>query len=93
MESLLNSPWNIHSLFPSLAASLATSTLFRSMTLEPGLLLGPKLAGVACPTEQAPLCLTTVSIRKLPGRVSDWPNLGHMVTPRLERGPGSQVTW
>lgn len=73
-----------HSLFISLVASLVPSTLFCCMRLEPGLLLGPKLTCLSFPTEKEPLPLTSVSIPKLPGQVSDWPNLSHMVTAGLE---------
>lgn len=41
MESRPNSPRNIHSPFPSLAASPATRTLLRTMTLEPGRCCAP----------------------------------------------------
>lgn len=65
-----------------------------------GTLLRPKLPGLACPAEKEPLSVTAVSVRKLPGQVSDWPNLGHMVTglgrgrlPRSHgRSKGEQVT-
>lgn len=73
-----------HSLFISLVASLAPSALLCSMRLEPGLLLGPKLTCLSFPTEKEPRPLTIVSIPKLPGQVSDWPNLSHMVTAGLE---------
>lgn len=73
-----------HSLFISLLASLAPSTLLCSLSLEPGPLLGPKLTCLSFTTEKESLPLITVSIPKLPGQDSDWSNLSHMVTAGLE---------
>lgn len=85
LESALESQQDILS-SSLIVASLAPSTLLCPRRLEPGLLSGPKLADLSFTTKKDSPPLTLVFIPKLPGQVSDWPALGHVVTPGLEQG-------